>query len=74
VSIVEARTRAENKKNAVRSDCVKSTPKEEGGGDTAWIGATPDVGVDASAIRLERIMHSYPGLCKAFLCDAEEKF
>jgi hypothetical protein len=25
------------KKNAVQSDCVKSTPKEEGGGDTTWI-------------------------------------
>ena len=23
-------------KNAVQSDCVKSTPKEEGGGDTIW--------------------------------------
>ena len=28
------------KKNAAREDCVKSTPKEEGGGDTAWIGAS----------------------------------
>ncbi|HHW63997.1 MAG TPA: hypothetical protein GX403_08615 [Rhodocyclaceae bacterium] len=28
-----------DKKNAVQSDCVKSTPKEEGGGDTIWIGA-----------------------------------
>ena len=28
---------ASSKKNAVREDCVKSTPKEEGGGDTAWI-------------------------------------
>jgi hypothetical protein len=29
--------RATGKKNAVQSDCVKSTPKEEGGGDTIWI-------------------------------------
>ena len=37
-----ATVRATGKKNAVQSDCVKSTPKEEGGGDTIWIGARLD--------------------------------
>ena len=34
-----ATVRGTVKKNAVQTDCVKSTPKEEGGGDIIWIGA-----------------------------------
>ena len=40
VSIIKKQTWRKGKKNAVREDCVKSTPKEEGGGDTIWIGAS----------------------------------
>jgi hypothetical protein len=48
-------------------DCVKSTPKEEGGGDTGWID-------NQDPIRLPLIIHSEALRGKRFLCAALQIF
>jgi hypothetical protein len=59
------------KKNAVRQDCVKSTPKDEGGGDICTIAAISfellaTVGFTPPRSGMGRIMHLNPHVKQGF--------